>query len=188
MAAARSPVLLLPLVLAAAFLLSTKTAAASGLSGSSSTPSIIQCAQAAEQVGESNLLIRLASCSAGISESCCSSASGLLQAGGGGELAGCVCSPLFLQTTLSRVESNDLAKRFGVTRDTVLNILKGCKIKYSGGEGESSCDGEGGGGILGGGKLLSLKSKGKHHLGGGGGDGGSLGLNIGRRRRATLAV
>jgi hypothetical protein len=47
--------------------------------------------------------------------------------------------PLALETTYSRVENNQLAKNFGVTRDTVATILKDCGIKYYGGEGANAC-------------------------------------------------
>jgi len=102
-------------------------------------PGLLECADAAERVGENNLLIRLSACGAGTSPACCTAAKGLLQLGEGGELAGCVCRPLVLETTLQRVEANPLAKNFGVTRDSVLNIMKTCGIKYAGGEGENQC-------------------------------------------------
>lgn len=112
-------------------------------------PGILQCAQAAQDVGEDNLLIRLAPCASGTNAACCDSAKGLLQIGGGGELAGCPCSDLFLNTMLDRVANNPLAKSFSVTRESVMAILRDCKIKYAGGEGDNACPASGG--------LLGLK-------------------------------
>jgi hypothetical protein len=36
--------------------------------------------------------------------------------------AGCLCYPSLLEGTLSTVANNALAKRFGVTRDVVVNV------------------------------------------------------------------
>jgi hypothetical protein len=135
-AVAAAPLLLLLLLLLAA---GPQAALARGGGGGGDVPGILECAQAAERVGENNLLIRLAGCAAGTSATCCESARGLLQLGGPGELAGCVCRHIVLEQTLSRVEQNPLAKNFGVTRASVLNILQQCGVKYAGGEGENAC-------------------------------------------------
>jgi hypothetical protein len=135
MAAARSAAAALALALVAVALVASAPAGAAA----QQVPGILQCAQSAQNVGEDNLLIRLAPCASGTNAACCDSAKGLLQLGGGGELAGCLCQSLVLEQTLSRVESNQLAKNFGVSRDSVMAILRDCKIKYAGGEGESAC-------------------------------------------------
>jgi hypothetical protein len=140
--AARSAAVVFALALALALALAAGASA-------QQVPGILQCAQSAEQVGEDNLLIRLAPCASGTNAACCESASGLLQLGGGGELAGCPCAQLFFNTMLDRVANNPLAKSFSVTRESVMNILTSCGIKYAGGEGDNACPASGG--------LLGLK-------------------------------
>jgi hypothetical protein len=127
------------LLFVAAILLSAAPQAARAEGHDGGLPGLLDCSEAADKLGENNLLIRLSACASGTTPACCTTARGLLQLGEGGELAGCVCRPLALELTLSRIEANTLAKSFGVTRDTVTSILKNCGIKYAGGEGENQC-------------------------------------------------
>lgn len=103
-------------------------------------PSILECARAGSG-GEDAFLLKLAPCASGTNSECCSSAQSLLAIGGngGGGLNGCMCQSLALSSTLDRVEANELAKSFGVTRDSVMKIFKDCGIQYAGGEGKSAC-------------------------------------------------
>lgn len=134
-------------------------------------PSLLQCLQASQNLDENSLMLSLAPCAAGTSAACCDAARPILDVGGTGPVAGCVCSELGLEQTLSRVESNDLAKNFGVTRESVMTILRECKIRYAGGTGANECP-----------SGSSKHGAGKKH------DGGDWGKHGRRRAMLTLAA
>lgn len=177
MATPRRPAPLSPLLLLAALLVLVAAVAAPRVALAQQVPGILQCAQAAESVDEDSLLLSLASCAAGTNEACCKSAQDLLQLGGPGALAGCPCLAAVLDATLTRVEQNELAKNFGVTRETVLTILRECDIKHAGGEGEDACP-----------SSSSMHSFGGKFFGGGDSDGKHGKHGGGGRRRVFAAV
>ncbi|KAG2452813.1 hypothetical protein HYH02_002160 [Chlamydomonas schloesseri] len=84
----------------------------------------------------------LAPCVGGPTASCCSTVNGF--AGPGAPLAYCLCYPDLLEQLLGTVESNSLAKRFGVDRNLVTSVLNSCNIPNAGKSG--SCPAAPGGG------------------------------------------
>ncbi|KAG2444522.1 hypothetical protein HXX76_001269 [Chlamydomonas incerta] len=75
---------------------------------------------------QQNNLNVLAPCVGGPTSSCCSTVNGF--AGPGAPLAYCLCYPDLLEQLLETVESNSLAKRFGVDRNLVSSVLNSCNI------------------------------------------------------------
>ncbi|EFJ46827.1 hypothetical protein VOLCADRAFT_92698 [Volvox carteri f. nagariensis] len=94
-----------------------------------------QCiSTASAQSGNVNVL---APCVGGPSSSCCSTVKGF--AGPGAPLGYCLCYPDLEEQLLSTVENDATARRFGVTRSAVVNVLQSCSVPFASGTGGAAC-------------------------------------------------
>ncbi|PNH05028.1 hypothetical protein TSOC_008761 [Tetrabaena socialis] len=93
------------------------------------------CVAAAES--QSGNTQALAPCVNGPSAECCSTIKGF--AGAAGPLANCLCYPDLLEQLFTTTESNTLARRFGVDRGLITNVLQSCGVPFAQGTGDAAC-------------------------------------------------